>query len=729
MSPTDNDPPLRSARLRVLLVALLGLLVMIPGLAGIDGEAAVGLVAGETVRMLVIALPGPIVYLASAWGLGTLIDPLIGAARERSTIRFVCGFALLVSLSHLLGVLGLLTTVGAVASLVPGLLLGVTAIVRARGTDCSGTRALSWWSLAMVPALGVLAIAAASPPGWLWDTEFGGYDALSYHLQLPQEWIRAGVIGPVEHNVYSYLPSYLESAFVHLAQLVPVRDGLSGDAGWRLISMQVFHALLAIIAALLVRRAVVRAASPDKAPSKCVDAIGWLSAALVLATPWTVVVGSLAYNEMGVAALLAGALIVAFEGGIAPGRRALIVGGLVGVACGIKPTALLFAGAPAGIMLLLCAPKQARPRMVALGCLAGLIALAPWLVRNTIASGNPVFPHFSSIFGTSHWTTEQAQRFHDAHFFQGGLLDRLGLLVWPFDLASRGMTHRQWMLFFPSVAIAMGIAAFQLRSSHLNQTRRSVVIALSLGLVAQTLAWLFATHLQSRFLVPMLVPGAILVGVVASGLDQPGAPVRTHHAGTHPWRASGVLGLLAAVMVQTLALGWVYLDQRDGHPTIGVVLGTSTFSGEGLGDQLDTLSPRERVQARENLPPVPWINTVLGGDAPVLLVGGSTPLYLRDPIVYHTTWDSSPIGALMRAHRDDPGAWTRGLRGSGVRFVLINFAELRRLTADGWYDPLVTDNAMLGWVTPTGVNDRTPRPLLVREWPELGMGLYELPRE
>ena len=37
------------------------------------------------------------------------------------------------------------------------------------------------------------------------------------------------------------------------------------------------------------------------------------------------------------------------------------------------------------------------------GILAGIATIAPWLIRNWAACGNPVFPFASRLFGTGHW--------------------------------------------------------------------------------------------------------------------------------------------------------------------------------------------------------------------------------------------------------------------------------------------------------------------------------------
>jgi hypothetical protein len=51
--------------------------------------------------------------------------------------------------------------------------------------------------LAAAPALAVLLLAACCPPGTLWRSEALGFDVLSYHLQLPREWLAGGRLAPL----------------------------------------------------------------------------------------------------------------------------------------------------------------------------------------------------------------------------------------------------------------------------------------------------------------------------------------------------------------------------------------------------------------------------------------------------------------------------------------------------------------------------------------------------
>ena len=123
----------------------------------------------------------------------------------------------------------------------------------------------------------------ATRPAPLWGSEFGGYDVLEYHLELPQEWLAAGRLSPLDHNAYSYLPSYLEAASMHLGAmtLAPKATatggayGLIAGEGYRLMACQFLHAGFTMIAAWLVAR-LVRTLSPETkvgpafaAPSSC----------------------------------------------------------------------------------------------------------------------------------------------------------------------------------------------------------------------------------------------------------------------------------------------------------------------------------------------------------------------------------------------------------------------------------------------------------------------------
>ncbi len=320
--------------------------------------------------------------------------------------------------------------------------VGVEAGAGSRARVRARARTIAMW-LAL-PSLAALAAAATVPTGLLWPSEFGGYDALSYHLQVPREWLIAGSAAPLPHNVYSALPSFMETATLHLLAAAQWEDARNVAA-----AAQMLHAMLAAIAAWLIgcvaascmggtgvgamfvvatRGGATRVAAlerPTGDSTKRGPAIARAAAwCFALGVPWVIVVGSLAYNEMGMLMGFAGALLAWQCGSAANWSRWRIgaaVGLLLGAAIGCKLTAVGMAVAPAALWMAL-APCDAQLRTrrsravqwAAVGAVAALVCvviLLPWLWRNWAATGNPVFPFASGLFGTGWWTAEQAAVF------------------------------------------------------------------------------------------------------------------------------------------------------------------------------------------------------------------------------------------------------------------------------------------------------------------------------
>ncbi|MFN7022471.1 MAG: hypothetical protein ACK4WH_14240 [Phycisphaerales bacterium] len=88
------------------------------------------------------------------------------------------------------------------------------------------------------------------------------------------------------------------------------------------------------------------------------------------------------------------------------------------------------------------------------------------------------------------------------------------------------------------------------------------------------------------------------------------------------------------------------------------------------------------------------------------------------PIVYHTAWDASPLGEVIRASPSDPRSWSAELAKRGIGRVLVNAPELHRLIERSrYYDADVTIERVGRWLS-----DRDSGLRSVRTWP----GGYEL---
>ncbi|MGD9790416.1 MAG: hypothetical protein AB7Q00_00825 [Phycisphaerales bacterium] len=633
---------------------------------------------------LVLAGWAPLLYVMAGLGLASPFRWFWRAASDRTAVHVCVGLTLSLTLSHGLGVMGVLGVTTSRVVVGAGLvLLAVDLVVRARhgrsaslppldahDASASASRGPSPVGRLIVGMLGavplaILLLAATSRPGWLWNSEFGGFDAMSYHLQLPQEWLALGRIRPLDHNIYSYLPSYVESAFLHIGLLAGAntsvdeagRMGLLAGDGLGVISAQIFHAMLTLQGAWMVARMVRRLLVMGKASVATSSAGAWMAGILFLSTPWTLVVGSLAYNEMAVLTLFAGACMTAIDAGLSPAARGIFAAILVGGACGAKPTALPFAGTAVAILLLGSLSPRVWLRAAIPGVIAGCLLLAPWMARNASASGNPVFPAMTSTFGLGHWTQEQAHRFEHAHQFSGSFVDRLSLLVTaddndPATTASnparagarqgvhRGMLHPQWGAFWPLAFAGLVLGIVLARG-------RLFVLLLSAAFIAQVLIWLYATHIQSRFLLPLMVPGIGLIGLAYARIRE---IMDIDSGSARPSR-----DLLRAVL-------WVPI-------VVQCVIAVRVFAGQNAGRPLAAyfITPGEVVEARSK-----ELNL---HDARLALLGGTAPLFEPAGTMYNTTWD--------RWASLDPAA----LNSNQITHILIDWAEIDRLDRSGFAPP------------------------------------------
>jgi len=751
-SASRNSPETSLGRARTKVAGVVGLaamLALIAWLAALGGphDAPSGLAA--VLITLAHAGIGPLLYLLAGAGFGRVFAPWLKDSAAPIALQLASGTALLLLLSHVLGVAGVLTL--RFAGVPAALIVDLVGIGLLFAQLQSGFRSHAFtlpavqlrWLIPLPPAA-LLLVASCQPPGWLWSSEFGGFDALSYHLQLVNEWFGLGRIAPVTHNVYSALPSLVEGAFLHVRASVPdaseaatrAQGLLSGEGGGAL-SAQLLHAGLALVCASTIAalvRTLATLAGAARAPL-----IGIAAATIFLSTPWTIVTASLAYNEMGLTLGMAGAMLACLDPGLKPKPKAILAGLLVGVACGSKATAIFFAGLPVAVLLahaLLQDLRQAQKTQalrtkdiviaLSLGALAGLAALSPWLIRNAIVLGNPVFPFAHELLGNAHWTSEQFARFKSGHTFPGSLGQRLALLFTPdpsdpAGLRHRGLMHPQFAFVFPAAA-AFGVAALISRRTH-----RLAALLLA-GLILNLIAWMFLTHLQSRFLIPALVPAVCLIGLGVAAFTREDRLLKSSPVPI-------TLALLGAAFVFIDAC-FIYSRERLGRPNEALVFGPTEFTGQNLARQLAAFPPAERQRLIDNASPEIFININADGLFPrnasgkrtglLYLLGDSTPFYLQVPVLYHTTWDSSPLGQAHRAAPSDPAAWISTLRKQGVTHVLINLSEIARLNRSGpnkssWYDPDVTLDVAAQFARALG------KPLA--QWPEAQRFLFAIPPE
>lgn len=643
-------------------------------------------------RLLLVAA----LWLA-ALGLGwPLRWGLVPTARRGLAVQLAAGLAALLLLAWMLALAGLLGTNGSWTLLAVGWALLVAQM--ASPANRALWSAIPWpdlpWTVVLAgPAVGLLIVACAIPPGLLWPVEAWGYDVMSYHLQIPREWLALGRMEGLPHNVYSYLPSLMEAGYM----LVGALHGSMYDA---IYTAQFFHASLALAAAITLGCLVERWAGKTA---------GAAAAAVMLAVPWTIITGSLAYDEMGMMAAGAGALLVAFD----PVGRSWRGGALVGFLAGAATLAKLPAGPmialPIALAMLLNlnvqesdtiieSPKAVRQRepaapssrwpSVLAALIAGLLTLSPYLIRNAIWTGNPVFPFAADALGRGHWTPVEVQRWQSGHAPAGRFNERLTELGrhWlcnagygAVEAAPRPRVGSDWRNVasfpvewgFPVLWSAAGLGALAGLSWR---RRRKATGAMLLMLVCQVAFWLLGTHLQSRFLIPSLLPGSLLVGLGLGWLMHRSAALRrTGHL------AAGVMvGLL------TLTSLAIFFQQTPRVPQVGPLLPWM------MTDSLQRSEDFEHLRLEETLVGDHAINHLPAESKVLLLADVSRLLYIRRPMIYNSAFDPNPLGRIIRQSGGDAQAVNAALRRMGLTHVWINLSEYERLRSTYGFDADIT---------------------------------------
>jgi hypothetical protein len=620
-------------------------------------------------------IPG--IYLLGAMGLGRVARKWTRQLSTRWVIELGIGLTITLSLSHGLGVLGILNPI--IAWLLTGLgcvLLAFDLRQYASQLNVSiGRTSITIPRVVFVLGCVLVVVMSLNPPGTLWDSEYGSYDALSYHLELPREWLESGRIWPSTHNVYSFLPSYFESAYLHFAHLSgaprSTPDGLSGflanDARVAM-STHLFSAMLVILSAIAMRSLAGRAIelyTPDRDVQDPNPAL--IARVLMVCTPWIIVVGSLAYNELGVVLLGICAITLVIEHDFNHGARSVLAAIMVGGACSCKPTAIFLLAPSVGVILLATIPIRQWWKPIILGSFVGLITISPWLVRNGIATGNIVFPQAASAIGQGHWTEAQHAVYTDAHQFEGSTIDRFLMLVVPDSDGSnhvsrhRGFTNLQWALT-PWIGLIGCIVLLAQRCTH----KLGAVISLCIAL--PMISWMMLTHLQSRFLIPLtpMLIGAGALAFTSIKIEQ----LRT--------RLVNAISMGACAWALLLAI-----QQTAGNPFMLIDLGSGVFTGEiEIGD-------------------APWtatINSIAEPDETIYLIGDATPFYVRSPMIYNTVYDHWLIEDAINAHPDDPTLWTPWLRGHDIDIIVISFSEINRFAQSDWLPDTIDLISLNEWI-------------------------------
>lgn len=501
----------------------------------------------------------------------------------------------------------------------------------------AGDARMRWLWLVVVPFAILAALAATMPPGTIWPEEGNGYDVLEYHLGVPREYLEAGRISYLSHNIYANLPLNVEMLY-----LLPMI--LHGDALSAAFTANLLNVLLAVIFVACVwlgGREYGRG-------------VGMIAGTAAASCPFLSYLCGLAYNENGMlmfAALAVAAVLRAEK--LSPERRTRwlgLAGLFAGFACGCKYTAIPMVLLPLAIAVIWRALRSPARRFTPplVFCMAAAAAMAPWLIKNIVTTGNPLFPLARSVFHERPgvWDDDGAARWHEGHL--PAPADRPPLR----RLARLGgeVLYSKMYGPLPLLALLSGgcvtlVSWTSRRGKNGDAGPRTCWLMLLVGLAA----WLALTHLAGRFAVVAVVPCSLLLSIAWSKVVRPSV------------RRIGLLALTATLVVNAITVagffsaGDVSLLKADFFGRMGLVT-----EGHWPGHQH-----------------VPRLNEILSHGEKVLVVGDARRFYLDRGADYCVVFNRNPFAEA--AANLPPASLIDWLLERRYRYVYLDWAEMHRL--------------------------------------------------
>lgn len=534
--------------------------------------------------------------------------------------------------------------------------------------------------LVTLPFLLAAALGAMLPPV--------DFDVKEYHLGGPKEWFLDGYVHFLPHNVYTSFPFLTE--MLSLSAMVLQNDWYRGALAGQLI-LAGFLPLTALAVFALGRRLFGVTA-------------GVLGALVYVTTPWAYRIAVIAYAEGGLAFYVALSVLAAvvamrqIQRG-EPGLRSTLLTGIFagsGMAC--KYPGILQAVIPIGGGLLAWSVLHYRrnqanamqtrsgedgPDLAAVGSvkpakaavfrgvgtlivvygLGVLIAVGPWLMKNWVETGNPVYPLLWSVFGGRDWGAALNAQWRAAHSSSN-----YQVMTFFRDLADLAVrSNWQSLLVF-------GFAPFALFR------RGSKEVWVLWGFAAYLVgAWWLLTHRIDRFWLPLLPVVAVLAGAGVTWIEG------SRHGADSGSTATRSVLIWRSVAGTVFAVATVF--------NLSVV--TSGLSGPP--NYLADLDAAARVVQTPNLA---LLNEMLPADAKVLLVGEAEIFDARFTVIYNTVfdrnifqeWTADPRPGLpeddwpLRSTPEIDGIFAE----QGVTHLYVNWREIVRYRTTYGFTPFVT---------------------------------------
>jgi len=600
-------------------------------------NGAVLILLGE--RVALVAFAAALGAAGVSFGMAILWVLRVAPERRLSFLLAAAGVGLgafaLVFL--LLGVLGIMTRPVWIVALLVGAGLGAPVWIKLSRMDREPPRGRFGVVEAIFAALGAFVLL------WLLLVAFHpplDYDVQEYHLGAPATWLRMGQVAFLPNNVYSNFPMNAEMLFEAGLVLLDARPG----------AMDLYTGSYGAIAIVILFTVLTALALYDIGTRLGGTLAGVFAATFFLTCRWVFELSCKAYVEMPLVffGLLAADRVfrAVFEDGPDRTRRHVLVGGLlVGFAMGIKYTAWPYFALPLGLVLLAAAiGGKIRLRHVVFFAVAAAVVVSPWLVRNFVNTGNPIFPMLAGTLGAHHWSSAQVARWNAAHA--------------PGEVSLPWLKARFVESFFADDRLSPLMYLFAPVALFFSPRRRVLGAYVGLGLFI-FLVWFYFTHHMPRF----LVPGMTLL-CVASGVGC--ALVARMRRG-----AFVALPIAAAFILYSFV--YIHLAQIE--------LNARVF--QGSRPAVDLGAPRMFERAM-----FPYIGVFgeererCSRESRMLYLGEAKFFYMGPHARAYTVFDRNAIDEIIAGGKTADEAIVHELKSHGFRYIFVNWPEISRFNVN-----------------------------------------------
>ena len=488
-------------------------------------------------------------------------------------------------------------------------------------------------------------------------------DALIHHLAIPKLWIRHGGFVETPWASFSYMPMNVDILY-----LVPLLFG--NDTIPALI-----HLFFGWATGYMVYRYLRSQAG------RTVALFGLL---LFASTPMVMRLSVTAYVDLGMV-FFTTAGVLSFlrwrDGSYADIRWLLLSATCMGLAAGTKYNAFISWMFLNGAVCFLYARDTGdQGKAIRWGALYFFLTLAiasPWLVKNLVLNGNPVYPLMENLFVFLHGGREPLGFLATGDAPRGGGYNLIGnrtqvygetiwnILLLPIRIFFEGRDHvpqRFDGVLNPIFALAMPLAFMGNRKGHRGFLLAYVLFVFVLSALA--------AEMRIRYILPIL-PFVTILAVL--GLRN-GLEWLRGRRGALPAAAAG------AVLAGTALFIGMNLSYLAGQ-----------FAASRPLAYLAGQETREEYLSRRvgSYPAVSFINRSLPDGAVVyLLYLGGRGYYLDREYIHHVGQETSLIKAMVRS-ASDTASLTGFLRSLGVTHLLVREDLLWKALEDNFPEATV----------------------------------------